>query len=173
VDGQLVCISLLKQSNRVFWCITSQQKSILATNAKDVSAYRGNDFKDIKEIAKTWFSILEDLRKRNIRDKDFQNSIKDKTLVGKFVGARDSSKVMLSNSKNIIFQFIVKDKLQDGYICELPEVTVKFFKKWTLNVAPWSRIGFYDDIYSLFDALYADYQSLITSKALFDKLIES
>jgi len=164
VDGGLVWISNVRiqdkaNGNVVYWWITLNHKTVLASSIGDLNQYKvDKSYIEVIEAAKTWFSVLDEMRKRNIRAKDFQNTVRDKTLVCSFVGGHYQSKTMIYPWKNIIFQYVLKLDQKHGYIWELPEVSVKFFKKWCLYSAPWSRIGFYKDIYTLFDALYADYE---------------
>ena len=64
------------------------------------------------------------MRQRNIRQKDFENSIKKKVMVGTYVGNNKYSKVIKFETRSLIFQYLVDE---DGEIL-LPEITMKFYK---------------------------------------------
>lgn len=74
------------------------------------------------------------------------------------------SKIMTYSHKDLIFTNIILQKDEKGYICELPETTFRVFKKLGLNCAPWSRIGFFTDLYSLFDGVYNIFDNLASGK---------
>lgn len=99
------------------------------------------------------------MRQRNIRDKDFQNVLKDKILIGTYIGNYRHTKIMKSEGKSLVFQFLIHDQ---EILC--PETSLKFFRKWSLLTAPWIRIGFFNDIYPLFDTLYNDIHTIEASE---------
>jgi hypothetical protein len=147
------------------WCLTVGNNSILFAIPAHLTEYKGNRAYTIHlDVAKVWLGVLDQIRQRNIRTKDFQNSLRGKTLIATYVSNPWHSKVMLHQSKNLVFNGIIKQDATDGYVWELPEAACKFFKKWSLDTVPWARIGFYNDIYSVFDAIYAEYENIKSGK---------
>ena len=45
-----------------------------------------------------------------------------------------------------------------------PEITFKFYRKWCLFTVPWTRVGYFDEIYALFDVIYQDMQTVETGE---------
>ena len=165
IDGEQVIITFIPEDDQGQWCIYVKQKYVLASTQDNLVSYkRDKSYNEVVEVANHWFKTLETMRSRKIRTKDFINSVKSKLLIWSYVGNPWHSKIMKYSQNDLIFQYIVNQNETKGYIWEPPEVWCKFFKKWGLISAPFSRIGFYSTLSSLFTSLSFEYNQVKTGR---------
>ena len=168
IDGEQVLISYLPVNEHGAWWIFVKDKYILASSQDQLLSYKSDkNYNEVVEVANHWFKTLETMRNRNIRTKDVINSFKEKLFVCTYVGNPWHSKLMKYSHNELIFQYIVNQNDLKGYIWEPPEVCCKFFKKWGLAFAPFSRIGFYNWLSFLFSSLSFEINQVKAGKQLF------
>lgn len=159
VNGENAQISWVKEEQ--VWCIASKNVGILAATHSDLSYYAGDDPKDryyfALMIAQTWFSILNRLYKKGKQLSKLRESLTNKTLVGEYVGNYYHQHLIKYNKETLLFYAVV-DNLSHDKNCLLPEESYKIFNEFELDCVPWERIGIFDNIDSLSDALFNEHK---------------
>jgi len=157
VNGENAQVSWVDSEG--IWCIASKNVGILAKSSDDLKKYKtsGNQrYQYAVEIAYAWFKVLNSLKNKKVPLAKLQKAMDGKTFVGEFVGKRENQHMIGYSKETIVFYSIVDNKSTDEN-CLLPEESYKIFNEFKLDCVPVDRVGVYDNIDSLSEALNHEY----------------
>lgn len=116
-------------------------------------------------IAQAWFKIVDRVAKKHSLAK-LQASLAGKTLVGEYVGNYHLQHIVKYSKETIIFYAVTENS--DEKNCLLPEESYAIFNEFGLDCVPCDRVGLFDNINSLSDALYNEY-NIVASGSIRDE----
>lgn len=153
VNGENAQISWVKEER--VWCIASKNVGLLANNVADLAKYDSSPssrYVYAVSIARTWFKIISKLARYKKSLSKLQESLAGKTLIGEYVGNPYLQHIVKYTKETIVF-YAVTDNNSDDKNCLLPEEAYAIFNEFNLDCVPCERIGMFDNIDSLSDAL--------------------
>ena len=149
------------------WCIASKNVGILAKNYQDLGNYDQDDksrYSCSIMIAEAWFKVLETIKKKGILLSSLKEKLAGKTLIGEYIGNYYQQHLIKYPKQSIIFYSIV-DNYRSDTNCLLPEEAYDIFEQFGLYHVPVSRVGVFDNIEMLSDALSHEY-NVVSSGSL-------
>lgn len=169
INGENAQISWLEKED--LWCISSKSVSILARNLTDVSYYETEEesrYTYAIAIAKAWFNVLRELKLSKVSIADLKKKLSGRTLVGEYVGNSIYQHLVMYPKETIVFYAITENDSIDKN-CLLPEEIYSFFNEFKLDCVPYERIGVFDNIIDLSNALEHEYHVVASSKMKFEE----
>jgi hypothetical protein len=169
VNGENAQISWLEKEG--LWWICSKSVSILAKNITDVEYYETEEesrYTYAVAIAKAWFNVLRELKLNKVSIADMKKKLEGKTLVGEYVGNSIYQHLVMYPKETIVFYAITENDSIDNN-CMLPEEIYNFFNEFKLDWVPYERIGVFDNIIDLSNALEHEYHVVASSKMKFEE----